>query len=61
MSPRHHRVRQAPLEEAIDLPHLAPCGDFSVNCAECSQYVLAEIPEGLEIASETNALRNPLS
>jgi len=61
MRPRNHRVRQAALEEAIDLPHLAPCRDFSIDRAERSQHVLAEIPECLEVASETNTLRHPLN
>ena len=60
MGSRPHRVRQAALEEAVDLCHLAPCGDFAVDRAERGQHVLAEIPERLEVAGETNALRNPL-
>ena len=56
-----HRIRKAALEEAVDLSHLAPSGNFSVHGAESGQHILAEIPECFKIAGETNALRDSLN
>ena len=60
MSPRPHGVGQAAFEEAIDLSHLASGGNFSIDCAQGGQHILAEVPKCLQVAGEPNALRDPL-
>jgi len=60
MRPRPHGVRQSALEEPIDLSHLASSGNFSIDCAQGGQHILAEVPKCLQVAGETNALRDPL-
>jgi hypothetical protein len=54
-------VRQAALEEAIDLAHLTACGDFAIDRAQRGQHVLAQIPERFEVAGEANTLSHPLN
>ena len=60
MRARLHAAREPALEKAIDLAHLAPGGDFAVDCTEGRQHVLAKVPEGFEVAGETHALGNAL-
>lgn len=59
--PRPHRVRQAALEQPIDLSHLAARRDFAIDRAQRGQNILAQVPERFEIAGEANALRNTLN
>ena len=61
MLPRHHRARKAALEHAIDLAQFAARGGFAIDRAESRQYVLAQIPKGLEVASEAHTLGHPVN
>ena len=56
MLPRHHRARKAALEHAIDLAQFAARGSLAIDRAESHQHILAQIPEGLEVAGKAHPL-----
>src|SRR6478735_9562731 len=55
-----HAAGKPALEQAVDLAHLAPGGDFAVDGAEGGQHILAQVPQRFEVAGETHALGHPL-